>query len=65
MQSVIRYKYIILNYTLEYRLLVAAERASLKRASEAANLIYVYGENLSQTTVYRRALWSCAIGNAR
>ena len=32
---------------------IAAERASLKRASEAANLIYVYGENLSQTTVYR------------
>ena len=25
----------------------------------------VYGENLSQTTVYRSALWSCAIGNAR
>ena len=45
--------------------IIAAERASLKRASEAANLIYVYGENLSQTTVYRSALWSCAIGNAQ
>ena len=43
----------------------SAERVSLKRASEAANLIYVYGENLSRTTVYRSALWSCAIGNAR
>ena len=28
----------------------------------AGNLVYVYGENLSQTTVYRSALWSCAIG---
>ena len=36
----------------EHCLVIAAERASLKRASEAANLIYVYGENLSQTTVY-------------
>ena len=41
--------------------IIAAERASLKRASEAANLIYVYGENLSQTTVYRSALLSCTI----
>ena len=29
---------------------IAAERASLKRASEAADLICAYGENLSQTT---------------
>ena len=50
---------------VEVIVVVTAERASLKRASEAADLIYVYGENLSQTTVYRSALWSCVIGNAR
>ena len=45
---------------------IAAERASIKRASEEADLICVYGENLSQTIVYPQCIvvvrdWKCAI----
>ena len=45
--------------------LIAAERASLKRASEAADLICVCRREFISNHVYRRALWSCAFGNAQ
>ena len=47
---------------VSFQQFIAAERASLKRASEAADLICVCrGEFISN----RSALWSCALGNAR
>ena len=42
-----------------------AERASLKRASEAADLICVCRGEFISNHVYRSALWSCAFGNAQ
>ena len=45
--------------------IIAAERASLKRASEAADLICVCRGEFISNHVYRRALWSCAFGNAQ
>ena len=45
--------------------IIAAERASLKRASEAADLIYVCRGEFISNPVYRSALWSCAFGNAQ
>ena len=43
----------------------AAKRASLKRASEAADLICVCRGEFISNHVYRRALWSCSFGNAQ
>ena len=40
-----------------YKLLLAAELASLKRGREASNLICANGEILSQATTLRSALW--------
>ena len=44
---------------------IAAERASLKRASEAADLICVCRGEFISNHVYCSALWSCAFGNAQ
>ena len=54
--------------TTEWKLdsrVIAAERASLKRASEAAGLICVCRGEFISNHVYRSALWSCAFGNAQ
>ena len=45
--------------------IIAAERASLTRASEAADLICVCRGEFISNHVYRSALWSCAFGNAQ
>ena len=58
--------YNLLNYNYNYKgVIIAAERASLKRASEAADLICVCRGEFISNHVYRSALWSCAFGNAQ
>ena len=55
----------LLTTSISEVVLIAAERASLKRASEAADLICLCRGEFISNHVYRSALWSCAFGNAQ